>query len=103
MSTKKTDAMKWLEARHGPMTVAHFVRSWREADEISQASFAKRLGLSRANLCDIEKGRKLVSPERAAKFAKVLKVPEMLLVQLALQDVVRNAQLRYIVKLEGAS
>ena len=30
------------------------------------------LGVSRSHICDIEKGRKVVSPERAAKWANVL-------------------------------
>jgi DNA-binding XRE family transcriptional regulator len=31
------------------------------ADEIPQAELARRLGISRANLCDIEKGRRSVT------------------------------------------
>jgi len=31
------------------------------SEEMSQAVFAKRLGISSSHLCDIEKGRKVVS------------------------------------------
>ena len=44
-------------------------------------------------LNDIEKGRKAVSPERAARFAKVLGYSEARLVQLALQDLVNRGGL----------
>jgi transcriptional regulator with XRE-family HTH domain len=37
-----------------------------------QPELAKKLGISKSHLNDIEKGRKAVSPERAARFAKIL-------------------------------
>jgi len=104
MSTnKKWYGIKDLEARYGPMTVGMFVRAFRMSDEISQADYAKKLKISKANLCDIEKGRKLVSPERAAKFAKILQVSEVVLIRLAIQDMLRSAKLNYEVSLEKAS
>ncbi len=75
----------------------------READDLSQTEFAKKLKISRANLCDLEKKRKLASPERAARFAKILKVPESALVRFALQDLLRAAHLNYEVEIKGAS
>lgn len=91
-----------LERRHGPMTVGRFIKAFREGDEATQSGYAKRLGISKANLCDIEKGRKLVSAERAAKFARVLGVPEGALVQLALQDQLREAKLALKVEVHAA-
>jgi len=81
------------------MTMGLFINSWRQADEISQAAFAKKLKISRANLCDIEKGRKLVSPDRALKFAKILDLPEDYFIILSLQDALRRIKLNYEVKL----
>lgn len=83
------DGIQSLEKRFGKMTLGMFVRSLREADGISQTAFAERLGISRANLCDIEKGRKLVSIARAAKLAKKLKIAQKVMVQLAIQDEIR--------------
>jgi hypothetical protein len=71
--------------------------------DISQVDFAKKLKISRANLCDLEKERKLVSPERAAKFARILKVPESAMIRMALQDMLRAAYLDYSVEIRGAS
>ena len=46
---------------------------------------AKRLGVSRSHLCDIEKGRRVLSAERAARWARTLGYPETLFVELAMQ------------------
>ena len=98
-----TNNYKNLEKKLGEMTVAKYLKSFRLADEISQVDFAKKLGLSKGNLCDIEKGRKMISPERASKIAKKIKVPEKVLIQLALQDSLRAARLKYKVDLKAVS
>lgn len=102
MSTKNLLGIESLESKFGPMTVGLFLKAFREADGLSQIDFAKRLKLSRANLCDIEKERKFVSPERAAKIAKLLKVPEATLIKLSIQDMLRAAKLQYTVDLKSA-
>jgi transcriptional regulator with XRE-family HTH domain len=102
MTTKNMIGIESLEAKFGPMTIGLFLKAIRESDDISQVDFAKKLKISRANLCDLEKERKLVSPERAAKFARILKVPESALIRLALQDMLRAAHLNYQVQLKGA-
>jgi transcriptional regulator with XRE-family HTH domain len=103
MNTKKYDSIRTLEKKYGVMTLGRFIKAMREADEISQVNYAKKLKISRANLCDIEKGRKIVSPERAARIAKIIKVSEYVLIQLALQDLLRAANLKYEVLLNEAS
>lgn len=103
MSTKKWYGVADLEKRLGPMTMAMSLRSHRMSDYISQTDFAKKLKISKANLCDIEKGRKLVSLERAAKFAKILQMPEAYYVALALGDQLRAAHLKYEVFIKKAS
>ena len=103
MNIKNYVGIETLEAKFGPMSVGLFIRSFREADNSSQSDFAKRLKISRANLCDIEKGRKLISAERAVRFAKQLKVPETTLIKLALQDLLREAHLHYQIDLKKVS
>ena len=46
------------------------------------------------HLCDIEKGRKVVSPERAARFARVLGRSAEQFVRLSLQGLVDQAGLK---------
>ena len=69
---------------------------------LSAAPHAATLGVSKSHLCDIEKGRKLVSPERAARFAKLLGYSSDHFVRLALQDAVDKAGLRYKVQVTAA-
>lgn len=70
---KKSETMKVLETAAGrPLSIGGLLESIRVGEEMSQSAFAKKLGVSPSHLCDIEKGRKVVSPERAARFAKTL-------------------------------
>lgn len=63
---------------------------------------AERLEISRSHLCDIEKQRKTVSPERAARFASILGYGEAQFVRLALQGLVEDAGLRLRVHVTAA-
>jgi transcriptional regulator with XRE-family HTH domain len=78
------------------------LESIRLSEEISQAGFAKKLRISASHLCDIEKGRKVVSPERAARFAKILGRSEPQFVRLALQELVDEAGLKMKVDVAAA-
>ena len=100
---KKSAAMKLLEdITGGPLSLGKFLQSIRLGEDLSQVEFAGQLGISKSHLCDIEKGRKLVSPERAAIFAKVLKYSSEQFVRLALQDQVEKAGLKFKVKIDAA-
>lgn len=102
MTTKKKYyGIESLEKNWGPMSLGLFLRGSRENDDISQANLARKLKISRANLCDIEKGRKLVAPDRAAKFAHILGFPEAFFISLSLQDELRAANLNYSVDLKS--
>ncbi len=104
MSTKmKSNTMKYLEQIAGrPLTLGGLLESIRLGEEMSQAAFARKLGISPSHLCDIEKGRKVVSPERAARFAKTLgRSPEQF-VRLSLQGLVDEAGLRMKVDVAAA-
>jgi transcriptional regulator with XRE-family HTH domain len=95
--------MKLLEKlAGGPLTLGRAVESIRKCEELSLDECAKKLGVSKSHLCDVEKGRKTVSPERAAKWARVLKYPESVLLRLALQAELDAAGLKYKVEIEAA-
>ena len=103
MTTKKSEAKKFLESmRRGPLTFGKMIESLRLADEISQIDLAKKMGISRAHLCDIEKGRRPVSVERAAHFAKVLGYSINQFVAVGLEDQLRKAGLKAKVHLDVA-
>ena len=100
---KKNQAMRFLEnLTGGPLSFAELIRSIRLGEEESQASFARRLHISISYLCDIEKGRKTVSIERAARFANILKYSKEQFVRLALQDVINKAKLDMNVYVQAA-
>jgi transcriptional regulator with XRE-family HTH domain len=99
---KKSDAMQFLDNLVGELTFGRLIEAMRQAEEMSQVDFAKKLGISKQHLCDIEKGRKFVSPERAAKFSKVLGHSEQSFVALALQDIVNQGGLKLKVSVEAA-
>jgi transcriptional regulator with XRE-family HTH domain len=89
---KKSAARSFLEElRGGPLTFGQMIKSLRLADEIAQVELAHRMEISRAHLCDIEQGRRTVSVERAAQFAKVMGYSETQFVAVALDDQLREA------------
>ena len=96
------DALPFLERLVGPLTFGRMMESIRLCDELSQAAMARTLGISRQHLCDIEKGRRQVSAERAAQFASILGYSQHVFVALALDDQLRNAGLKMKVKIEAA-
>ena len=69
---------------------------------MSQAEFARLLGISKSHLSHIECGRKAVSPDRAARFARALHLSEAQFVRLALQDIVDRAGLPFKVRTTAA-
>src|SRR3990170_1270147 len=93
---KKSDAIKLLERlSDGPLTLGRAIESVRKCEGLTQDDCARKLGISKSHLCDVEKGRKTVSPERAARWARVLGYPESVLVRLALQGELDAAGLKY--------
>lgn len=97
------DAEKFLTGLRGrPMNLGEMLRATRETDGLSLAAYAAKLGISRTQLCDIEKGRKGVSPERAAKWAKPLMLSKERLVALALQAQLDEAGLKLRVEVHAA-
>ena len=90
------------ELAGGPLTFGGFLRSLREGEQMTLAEFAGQLGVSRQNLCDVEHGRRSVSPARAAEWARVLGHSEAQFVRLALQDQISQAGLSLRVSVEAA-
>ncbi|MEI8346636.1 MAG: helix-turn-helix transcriptional regulator [Pseudomonadota bacterium] len=103
MSTKIKDAEKILQKIRGrPLTFGQLIHSVRLCDEITQIELADKLKISRAHLCDIEKGRRLVSAQRAAQFAKVLGYSIESFVAQALEDQLRQMGLALKITIEAA-
>ena len=103
MSTKKSAAIKFLDELSGEsLTFGQMIEALRKSDEISQVELARRMKISRARLCDIEKGRRSVKPAQAAQFARVMGYHPAHFVAQALEDQVREAGLKLRVTVEAA-
>lgn len=100
MSIKKIKyGTKEAEKEYGPLTFANVLESYRLGEEMSQKAFAEFLGISQQSLCDLEKGRKIPSPERAAKIARKIGEPADYWIKLSLQDLLRDFNFQYEVSL----
>ncbi len=97
---KADDYLKSLRKR--PLTFGKMIQSLRECDEIPQAELARQMGITRANLCDIEKERRVVTPTLAVKFAKVMGYSVHQFVSLSLEDQLKKAGLKMKVELKAA-
>lgn len=97
MTTKKSKGSSGVEilerAAGGPLTFGRALAAMRSLSGRSQVELAEILGITKGNLCDIEKGRRTVSVERAAEFAEKLSLPVKYWVKLALQDQINAAKL----------
>lgn len=82
------------------LTLGKLIWSIRECEEMTQVKFAKKLGVSKQHICDVEHDRKNISPKTAANYAKILGYPQEQFIRLALQNIVDQDGLGVIVKLE---
>ena len=99
MSTRTKKLVPLLDEKLGPASFAGFVRGARASKDLSQTDMARMLGVSRSALCDIEKGRHLVSPRLAQRIAEKCGLSDVMAVTLALQDQLTRAKIRLRVKL----
>ncbi len=99
MSTEKMNLGRALEKELGPISFGGFLRGARASKDLSQVAMAKMLGIKKSTLCDIERGRQLVSPSLAAKIARKCRLSVQVAVEAALQDQLRKAKLAFTVNL----
>lgn len=84
-------SLKMVEKITGtPLTLGVLLCAIRQSEELSQVDLAKQLGITKQHLCDIEHGRKSVSPKLAATYADKLGYSEEQFIRLALQDIVNR-------------
>ena len=97
MSTKRT-VDKILEEMVGPVTFGTFVVAARTMMDLTQVEMAKKLKMAKGTLCDIEKGRQLVSPKLALKIAKIAGMHERFALELCLEDHLKKQKIKYKIK-----
>ena len=85
-ATKTSATMRFLDDLIGePLSFGNMLSTLRQCESWSQAEMAHRLQVTPQHLGQVEKGRKAVTPERAAKWARELGQSEAQFVTLALQ------------------
>lgn len=84
---------------HGHLYFGKMIRSLRQCEEISQVDMAKRLGISRQYLCNIESGARTADVEMAVKFAQIFNHPTEFFVSRLLEDQLYVAGLDFKVQL----
>lgn len=95
MDTKvKSAAVRALGEIAGPLTFGGIIEAIRLGEEESLAQFAKRLGVSRSHLHDIEKGTRGVSLVRAVEWAQLLGYGPAKFIELAVNDAIAESGIR---------
>jgi transcriptional regulator with XRE-family HTH domain len=91
MTTEKSEALAFLESlTGGPLTLGRAIASTRRCDGYTATRMAKKLGITPQHLCDLEKGRRRVSPARAYRWAERLGYSGDAWMRLAVQDYLRK-------------
>jgi transcriptional regulator with XRE-family HTH domain len=104
ITNESKKALDYLESLIGKKpTLGDYLLAIRQGEEVTQVDFAKLLGVSRQNLCDIEHGRRFVSPKMAAEFANRLGYSSKQFVRLCLQDLLNREGLYLSVDIQDAA
>jgi transcriptional regulator with XRE-family HTH domain len=105
MITKQSqESLDFLDSIIGKTpSLGDYLCAIRKGDEISQVNFAKLLGISKQNLCDIEHNRRFVSPKMASEFATKLGYSVNQFIRLCLQDILNRDGLNFSVEIEKAA
>ena len=100
MSTKNRvrakDAIKNLT---GHISFGEMLLTIRNSRDLTQVEMAEILDISKQDLCNIEKGRKIVSVERAVGFATSFDMPPKVFAKYALQDQLTKAGIDGLVEI----
>ena len=73
ITNQSKESLDYIRSLTGiKLTLGEMLRSIRQGEETTQVDFSKKLNISRQNLCDIEHGRRFISPKVAAEYADKL-------------------------------
>jgi transcriptional regulator with XRE-family HTH domain len=97
-----TKAKEFFQREMGAMTFGTFLTGARTSLDLTQAQLARKLGVSRSMVCDIEKSRVLVSPALAVRIAHLAGFPPKFAVKYCLLDQLRRAKIKMKLRVEAA-
>lgn len=87
------------EIRGEKFSFSSILRAYRTREDLTQQELAEKLGVTKSYISDLENKRRLVTVEQATIFAKKLKEPEKIWVEVALQDMLNRAGVAGTVKI----
>jgi transcriptional regulator with XRE-family HTH domain len=97
------DALLATKSTWNKMTFGRLIRVLRMSDEISQVILAKKIGVSKQFLNDVEHNRKEVGIGFAKKIASVLGYSIEPFLELLIKQQLKRQRLNYIVEIKKAS
>jgi DNA-binding transcriptional regulator YiaG len=100
---KKSDASHFLAKLVGELTLASLLLAIRQGEAMTQVEFSKMLKVSKQYLCDVERGRRMISPKAAAGFAKRLGYSPEHFIRLCLQDMINRDGLKFVIDVKKAA
>lgn len=103
MTIKSKNALKATKDIWDKMTFGSLIRSLRMSDEISQVALAKKIGVSKQFLSDVEHNRKEVGISFAKKVSSALGYSIEPLLELLIRDQLKRQKLHYEVEIKKAS
>ncbi len=89
--------------KNGPFTFATFMLGARTTLNFTQVQMAKKIGITKSALCEIEKGRTLVSAQAAVRYAKKAGFSVTVALEACLQDQLRKANIKKRIRIEDAT
>ncbi len=99
-STITKNTLNKIEKLSGSkLTLGRLIWAIRQSEELTQVDFADKLGISKQHLCDIEHGRKSISPKLAAAYADKLGYSKGQFIRLSLQEMIDRDGLSFTVEL----
>ena len=103
ISNENLNALEVTKDIWNEMTFGGLVHSLRISDEITQVELAKKVGVSKQFLSDVEHNRKDVGIAFAKKISDALGYSIEPLIELLIREQLRRQHLDYIVELKHAS
>lgn len=104
ITNESKESLDYLESLIGKKpTLGEYLLAIRQGEELSQVTFAKQLGISRQNLCDLEHNRRFISPKMASEFADKLGYSKQQFVRICLQDLLNRDGLALLVDVQSAA
>ena len=107
INKKRKSATQRLEEKYGEPSFSDLLVAHRKCEGFSQVELARKLGMSRQNLCDLEKGRTTPSLERIEKISSYLGVSSIPFIEAVMKDFLKrrhkDLSLKIVVKNKKAS